>query len=181
MASIAHICGSYHGFWAAVAAIPWILSARPGRTFPGVRGFFEQLRKDEGATLCIGAVGFCWGGKHTVLLSQGCKIDNKPLVDAAFTGHPSMLSLPGDIDKITRPVSFALAGKDSQISQKQGKELKAIVEAKATPATGETIIYEGTGHGFCVRADMEYKDVAAQATRAEDQCINWFNAHFKSP
>lgn len=130
--------------------------------------------------LSIGAAGFCWGGKHTVLLSQGCEIDGKPLVDAAFTGHPSMLKLPGDIEKITRPVSFALAGKDSQISQKQGKELKGIVEAKASPATGEATIYGGTGHGFCVRADLDYDDIAAQAAKAEDQCIDWFNTHFES-
>ncbi len=170
----------YNGFWTAVAGIPWILSARPGRTFPGVKGFFEQLRKDEGETLSIGAAGFCWGGKHAVLLSQGHEIDGKPLLDAGFAGHPSMLSLQGDIDKITRPVSFALAGKDAQISQAQGEKLKSIVEAKPSPATGEATIYEGTGHGFCVRADMEHDDIAAQAARAEDQCVNWFNAHFKA-
>lgn len=145
-----------------------------------MKGFFEQLRKDEGATLSIGAAGFCWGGNHVVTLSQGHEIDGKPLLDAGFTGHPSMLSLPSDIEKMTRPVSFALAASDAQISREQGEKLKAIVESKASPATGEATIYEGTGHGFCVRADIEKDDIAAQAAKSEDQCINWFNAHFKA-
>ncbi len=66
----------------------------PGKSYPKVKSWFEQLRKAEGDTLPIGAAGFCWGGKHTVLLAAGERIDGKLLIDAGFTAHPSMLKCP---------------------------------------------------------------------------------------
>ncbi|OAA46578.1 Dienelactone hydrolase [Beauveria brongniartii RCEF 3172] len=168
----------YHVFWAVLDIIPFFYYCNPGKTFPVVKGFFEQLRKDEGATQPIGAAGFCWGGKHVVLLSHGHEIDGKPLLDAGFTAHPSILSIPSDIQKIQRPVSFALAANDDQISPAKAEKVKAIVEALPSPATGEAYVIPGTGHGFAVRADMTKDDVAAQAARAEDQAVDWFNKHF---
>ncbi|KAJ6787053.1 hypothetical protein PWT90_03192 [Aphanocladium album] len=168
----------YHIFWTMLDAIPWLYHNYPSKTFPGVKGFFEQLRKDEGATQAIGAAGFCWGGKHIVLLSQGHEIDGKPLLDAGFTAHPSMLSIPGDLEKIQRPISFALAAKDDQIPPAKAEKLKAVVEGLPSPVTGEAYVFEKTGHGFAVRADMAEVDIAAQATRAEQQCIDWFHKHF---
>ncbi len=89
-----------------------------------------------------------------------------------------MLSIPSDIKKIQRPISFALAAKDDQISPALAEKLKAVVEALPSPATGESYVIEKTGHGFAVRADLAEDDVAAQAARAEDQCVDWFNKHF---
>lgn len=114
-----------------------------------------------------------------MLLAQGEKgPDGKPLLDAGFTAHPSMLSIPSDIEKIVRPVSFALAETDQQISPEQAIRLKSIVEAKEGDALGEVEIIKDTGHGFAVRADMKYQDIAKQAAAAEDMCIHWLNKHF---
>ncbi|OAA59395.1 Dienelactone hydrolase [Cordyceps fumosorosea ARSEF 2679] len=168
----------YHLFWAVLDVIPFFYHCNPWSTFPVVKGFFSQLRKDEGATQPVGAAGFCWGGKHVVLLTHGHELDGRPLLDAGFTAHPSMLSIPGDLAKIRRPVSFALAAKDDQISPAKAAQLKSIVEALPEPAKGEAFVIERTGHGFAVRADLAEDDVAAQAARAEDQCIDWFNKHF---
>lgn len=158
--------------------IPFMYHNRPGKAFPIVKGFFEQLRKDEGATQSIGAAGFCWGGKQVLLLSHGHAVDGKPLLDAGFTAHPSMLSIPGDLEKSQRPISYALAAKDDQIPPPLQAKVKAIVEALPGPATGEAFVFAKTGHGFAVRADLNEDDVAAQAAKAEDQCIAWFNKHF---
>lgn len=114
-----------------------------------------------------------------MLLAHGEKgPDGKPLLDAGFTAHPSMLSIPGDIEKIVRPVSFALAEVDNQVSPEQAIRLKAMVEAKEGDAQGEAEIIKGTGHGFAVRAELKHDDIAAQAAAAEDMCINWLNKHF---
>ena len=145
-----------------------------------MKGFFEQLRKEEGATLPIGAAGYCWGGKHAILLAHGAEINGKPLIDAAFAGHPSFLSLPGDAEKIAVPVSFAMAEKDNQVSVEQAKKIKAIVEAKPESSRGELRIYDDISHGFCVRAALEVEGVAQKASDAEDQCLAWFNAQFKT-
>ena len=152
-------------------------------SYARVRTFFERLRKDEGATLPVGAAGFCWGGKLTVLLARagpGQEVDGMPLIDAGFTGHPSQLQVPDDIDKIALPVSFAIGDRDNQISPQQAAQIKSIVEAKPAGQTGEVQIYKDCSHGFCVRADLTFLDVAEASLRAEDQCIEWFQKHFKS-
>lgn len=170
---------SLHILLAVWGFIPLVIYNRISQSAPFVRGFFEQLRKDEGETLPIGAAGFCWGGKHTVLLAHGLSINGKPLIDAGFTGHPSLLALPQDIEKITLPVSFAIGDKDNAISVEQARSIRNILELKQGHAKGEVKIYENAGHGFCARADIKFKDVEKQATDAEDQCISWFNKHLK--
>ncbi|CAM1503151.1 Fc.00g079270.m01.CDS01 [Cosmosporella sp. VM-42] len=175
-----YLSKAYNFISAIIGFIPWILRNRIGKSWPVVKGFFEQLRKEEGATLPIGAAGFCWGGKHTLLLAHGPEINGKRLIDAAFTGHPSFLSLPGDAEKIVVPVSFAIGDRDNQVSVEQAKKIKAIVEAKPEASRGELRIYDDISHGFCVRAALEVEGVAEKAAEAEDQCISWFNAHFKA-
>ena len=153
------------------SGIPFILANRIGKSHPRVTAFFQSLRSEN---LPVGAAGFCWGGKHVVLLAH----ESDPevaLIDAGFTAHPSMLSFPGDIDKIALPVSFALSDVDAQVSPEQAAMLKSAVEAKEGKAKGEADIYKGTGHGFAIRADMKFPDNAQVAARVEDQCINWFN------
>lgn len=164
---------------ALIQAVPFLLRNRVGKTYPIVEGFFEQLRKDEGAELPIGAAGFCWGGKHTLLLSHVEQSGGKPLIDAGFTGHPSMLAIPSDIERSRVPISYAIGERDNQVSPKQAEAVRVIVEAKPQSSRGEVKIYEKAAHGFCIRADLEFADVARQALAAEEQCISWFNTHFE--
>lgn len=74
-------------------------------------------------------------------------------------------------------MSFACAEDDNQCSPKQGQQIKGIVEGFPEEYRGEFRVYEKTGHGFCVRADLKVPDVAAQAAAAEDQAIAWFRSH----
>ncbi|KAK2597519.1 hypothetical protein N8I77_012300 [Diaporthe amygdali] len=167
----------YHVFWAMYAFIPWILRNRPGKSFPIVKKFFEDLRKESGSTP-IGAAGFCWGGKHVVLLADGQhKVDGKPMYDAGFTGHPSFLEIPKDIERIAVPVSIAVPELDNQFSIPRDIDvIDRIMEGRPEATKGEVRVYEKVGHGFCVRADMKAEDVAKSATEAENQAIEWFNA-----
>lgn len=90
------------------------------------------------------------------------------------------MSLPADINSLTLPVAFALADQDSNLSVEKAEQIKTIVEAKPESARGEVKIYPNCSHGFCVRADQKFDDVVKQADEATDQCIAWFNAHFKT-
>lgn len=72
-----------------------------------------------------------------------------------------------------------MGDKDNQISLKQAQLVKEMVEAKTGDAKGEARIYENSTHGFCVRATMKDENFAKTAADAEDQCIAWFNSHFK--
>jgi dienelactone hydrolase len=160
--------------------VPFLAFNLPGLAFPRIKAFFQALRQEEAVDLPIGAAGFCWGGKLAVMMAcnQEKTAAGKRLLDAIFLGHPSMLKLPDEIEKSNLPASFALGEKDTAITTAQIEEIKRIIEAKPEGQKGEVIIYEGAGHGFCIRADLTVKDVAKQAAEAEDQCIKWFNIHF---
>lgn len=60
----------------------------------------------------LGAAGFCWGGKHVVNIARGGLAKNgSPLVDAVFTGHPSILEIPSELEKVVKPLSVAIGDK----------------------------------------------------------------------
>ena len=106
---------------------------RPAKAFPRVKAFFQQLRKAE--SLPVGAAGFCWGAKIPCMLSaSGNEMDGKCLADAGFSGHPSMLSLPDDMDKVSIPLSIAVGDRDSNLTVEQsvrsGEPLRGSLMAR---------------------------------------------------
>jgi dienelactone hydrolase len=157
--------------------IPFILFNRFGISWPKVHSYFDALRCNEAKSLPLGAAGFCWGGKHIVNLAHGGFATNgMPLVDAVFTGHPSMLEIPGELEKVVKPLSIAIGDKDIILKPDELEKVKtalAGIEAKS-----EVIVYEGAGHGFCVRADPKNEEVMVQSAKAEDQALKWFEVHF---
>ncbi len=170
----------YHIANLVYAITPFMINNRPSKSYPIVESFFTSLRQSSEGHLPIGAAGFCWGGKHTVLLAHGATTtmdgEKKNLIDAGFTGHPSLLAIPEDIDKITVPVSFALAELDNSVKADKIEEVKKVMEGKE----GEVKVYLGAGHGFCVRADMAVEDSGRQAVESEEQAVDFFNKRFAS-
>ncbi|KAI0505215.1 dienelactone hydrolase family protein [Xylaria bambusicola] len=167
----------FHALTVARHGVPAMFFNRPGKTFPVVKSFMESLRRNEAAHLPVGVTGYCWGGKHVVLLAEGFSIDGKPLVDAGFTAHPSLLTIPDEIEKITVPVSFALGDKDFMVNTEQAMQLESIVLEKPDGQKGECRMYPGYGHGFACRVDVSNEDPKA-ADEAEDQALAWFEKHF---
>lgn len=162
--------------------VPFIMTNRIGKSYPRVKAFFEALRTAEGPDAKIAAAGFCWGGKHVLLMAHNVTVDINgkpaPLLNVGFTGHPSFVEVPADVaDTMTVPVAFAIGELDSTLPKKTVEQIRTIVEAKPAPVTGEVVVYKDAGHGFCVRADSTLNDVAKQAVAAEEQCIAWFNKH----
>src|ERR1700709_1567649 len=95
---------------AMIKGIPWKYRARYSVTEPRVFSFVKALRTSpppfETNSLKIGAAGFCWGGRHTLLLaadtpssrvyrheSQVNSSALEPLIDCAFTAHPSSVEV----------------------------------------------------------------------------------------
>ncbi|OQE09289.1 hypothetical protein PENFLA_c114G08783 [Penicillium flavigenum] len=100
----------YHLASMLTKMLPFMYYNTLGTSWPIVRDFFKSVRENEGADLPIYGAGFCWGGKHIVNLAAGADMasNGKPLLNAGFTGHPSLLEIPSEIEKIKIPVSFAL-------------------------------------------------------------------------
>ncbi|PSR79968.1 dienelactone hydrolase family protein [Coniella lustricola] len=179
----------YHIVRLALAFLPWLYHNRVSRSWPTVHAFFTSLAADQGrsqgyggtATLPIGVAGFCWGGKHALLLTHQASHHGptkKPLVDAVFTGHPSLLELPGDVERIKDvPVFFALAERDHRVKVPEHSGLiEGIVgaEDRDQRERGVVKVYGDCAHGFCVRADPWAVD-AKRAEEAEEDAIRWFD------
>ncbi|KAI9730832.1 MAG: hypothetical protein M1834_005550 [Cirrosporium novae-zelandiae] len=158
--------------------VPFYRTNKFPTIMPRVTKFFEDIRCNEAAELPLGATGFCFGGKHTIVLAHGDTASNgKPLVDAAFTAHPSHLELPGDIEKVTKPVSIAIGDKDAVLSMKGVEQIKEIFGRLEAVST-EVVVFPGAEHGFSVRGDETDEKVKQRAIEATEQAVNWFHTQF---
>lgn len=163
--------------------LTWFVPNRFAKTWPGVQTFFTALRRHEAARLPVGVAGYCWGGHHAVQLAAGAtKADGKPLIDAAFTAHPSFLKYYADIEQIRIPTSVAAAERDDMMSPAQAAETRRILEDELSsgPANrkGELRVYKGFSHGFACRIDPKNADPAGPE-QAENQALAWFEKHFE--
>ena len=102
--------------------------------------------------------------------------DGKPLVDAVFTGHPSGLSLPGDAEKVAKPVSVAIGDKDLVTPISQVDAIRNTWRSLGDISTA-VVVYPGAGHGFCVRVDPNNKNQFRQSQEAEEQALKWFKEY----
>ncbi|KAI4260487.1 MAG: hypothetical protein L6R42_004033 [Xanthoria sp. 1 TBL-2021] len=165
---------------------PFLYLTRPSVTTPRVQSFFASLRSSSSSvsSFPVFAAGFCWGGLYAITLTHSTSIttEGKPLVDAAFTAHPSNLSLPGDIEKVERPLSVCQGTQDFVLDMKGVKQIEQVLEKKNQVGAGdgtangrhEIQIVEGAKHGFAVRGNPDDELEMGQAQRAEDQAVAWF-------
>jgi dienelactone hydrolase len=135
------------------SGVPWFFWHRQSVTIPIIKSFFQILRT-ENPDLKIGVAGFCWGGRYALLLGQE-HFSDMHLVDAVFTGHPSLVSIPKDVEAPYCPTSVAVAGMDSVFSTKMAAKVEELWKERAEEVKTEIIIYEGAKHGFCVRGNMK--------------------------
>ncbi len=180
---------------AMVVAIPFFIKNRPAVTKPRVFKFFQAVRSSPPPfptnNLKIGVAGFCFGGKYSVLLAQDTPSSRvpaynpstesadgplAPLIDCAFTAHPSMLNVPGDIEAVTRPLSVAVGNDDMALKSNLIIKMKDILEKKGDDH--ECVILPGAKHGFAVRTDPKDELQMGHAATAEKQAIDWFTRWF---
>jgi dienelactone hydrolase len=173
---------------------------RAVRTTPGPSG-----QKNSSLPPKVGVAGFCWGGLYTVLWThdtpqnkvvipsntaarhrrRGGGGDGKeyPLVDCAFTAHPSMLKIPEHIEMVVQPLGVANGDNDQWMGEAKMKQLVAILQSKNEAAgreVYEAVVYEGAKHGFATRADRDDPKQLETGDKCEDQVVRWFKWHFES-
>ncbi|KAK8048736.1 dienelactone hydrolase [Apiospora phragmitis] len=169
--------------------VPFLFWTRQSVAKPRTVKFFQNLRANpppfKTQNLKIGVAGFCWGGSHTIFLTQ----DNPktrvappgsgegvPLVVCGFTAHPSFVSMPSDILAVRLPLSVANGPDDAFLGREKMVQLTKILEANEDVAH-EVVVYEGARHGFANRGDPNDPKQAEMGLRAEDQTVNWFIKH----
>lgn len=172
------MCKPYDLFWAVCGMGPFLWWNMIGTSHPRVTGFLEKLKSspvEEDKGLKVGVAGFCWGGKHVIMLSHQ---NEAHLIDSVFTAHPSALTLPQDIDNVRKPVSIAVGDKDSWLNHEQIAQVRNTFQRLNREVIGmksEVVVYPGAAHGFSVRIDVENDKQVEQSQEAEKQAVSWFN------
>lgn len=158
--------------------LPFQYRNKPHAAYPRVKQWMEQFRGAESADAKIGVVGFCWGGYHATRLAHGeLAASGKPIIDVAFTAHPSELQIPGDIEDICLPYSMVIGDVDFAMPIAAVEQAREILLKKALDFDSEVVVITNAKHGFAVRADSADQDAMAMADRAFDQAVNWFGKH----
>lgn len=186
-------------FQALTHMVPFIINCRKSVCTPRVIGFFKDLRSSpapydtKGKPLKIGAAGFCWGGYYTFQLAQDRPSSRVaaaagsssggalvPLIDAGFTAHPSMLTIPTDAEPVTVPLSVSVGHNDFALKEANILKMKEILEGKnkkGDDVQHEVVILKDAKHGFSVRTEKEPYQIEC-AEKAEAQAISWFGRWF---
>ncbi|KAJ8607234.1 hypothetical protein MRB53_040420 [Persea americana] len=145
---------------AVAAGAPWLYRHRDAVSRPIIDSFMTQLQAAH-PNAKIGGVGFCWGGRHVILLTHP---DAKVKLDAAVACHPSMLSFPTEVQKYSKPLSIQVGDQDNQMSVAQANKAREIIEQKGI--AGEVTVYPETTHGFACRGDM----AKAETKKSKEAC-----------
>ncbi|OZJ05314.1 hypothetical protein BZG36_01588 [Bifiguratus adelaidae] len=131
-----------------------IFSLSLSKVMKDIDGVLAGITEKYGIT-AFGAQGYCWGGKHSIVLTH------KPQVKAAVVAHPSRLSLPDDIQKMSAPGLFLCAGKDFDFGPKKYGQAEQILKKKKETGSGPDYgfhIYETAPHGFGTRSEPGNKE-----------------------
>ncbi|PRP88841.1 hypothetical protein PROFUN_00309 [Planoprotostelium fungivorum] len=128
-----------------------------------LEAYVNTLFKEEGVT-SLASVGFCWGARYALLLASGSH------VKGAVAAHPSFLQ-PAEVAAITQPTLFLCAETDQQFPRDTfRKESEEVLKKKGVDT--KFIDYDGTQHGFAVRAG-DAIGKAAQLS-AKNEAVSFF-------
>ncbi|VBB71409.1 Putative protein of unknown function [Podospora comata] len=159
--------------WTYVRVVPelvrFLLYNRYAVAAPRVNAFFHSLRQELGPSGKIGVAGFCWGGLYTIRLTHM----SPPLVNCAFTAHPSLISVPADINKVKDETPLSIANGDDDQYLRRAK-METVVKMLRDRERHEVVVYEGAKHGFAVRGDIGDPKQKERGQGSEDQAVGWF-------
>jgi len=147
---------------------PWLLKHPESTTRPLISSFVSSVRALPG-TGKVGAIGFCWGGRYAILAAHGD-------VDAAYACHPSLISIPGDFEDVSKPLSLAVGDHDSLLDNDNVQKIKDVL-AKNASVPHEVTIYEDQVHGFTLRGDFSSEKDKKAMDAAQKQGFAWFNKY----
>lgn len=159
----------------AAMTLPWLVRHREGVSVPIISGFINTVRQIPG-TNKVGAIGFCWGGRHAILQTHVPRPEGDVGgVDAAYACHPSLVAIQADFDPVGKPLSIAVGTKDSLLDQKSNEQIKELLDQKSVPTQVE--MYEDQIHGFALRSDWSSDKDKKAMDAAEKQGIEWFHKY----
>lgn len=157
---------------------PWLLKHRESVARPLIENFIKQVRMIPG-TNKVGAIGFCWGGRYAILAGDKDFSGAEGMgVDAVYSCHPSLVSIPSDFEGLAVPASFALGDSDSLLGNKEVDQIKELMAKKKSEGIDtEVRVYEDQVHGFALRGDWNSEKDKKAMDESCKQGIDFFNKH----
>jgi len=134
-----------------------------------VEAVIKDIKENHGITK-VGVQGYCYGGKIAVLLAG--KSDK---IDAFGVAHPSMLTVPADIEAVQKPGLFCCAEIDSSFPQESRRQSEELLNKKGMP--NKFVDYKGMNHGFAIRGDCEVPEISTAAKDALQQAVSFFKQY----
>ncbi|KAH7074020.1 Alpha/Beta hydrolase protein [Paraphoma chrysanthemicola] len=162
---------------AAYYIVPFFIRNAAHKRYKLAVNFVSNIRAELPAGAKIGVAGFCWGAHATTRLARCDHISNanQPLIDAAFTAHPSEVKVD-DFSGIKVPYSMIIGDIDFAMRIEDVKKVTDILSANIA-LVNEVVVVPGARHGFAVRANPNDPSEKEMADQAEDQLVKWFRVH----
>lgn len=148
-------------------------------TMPKLKSVIADLKNAEKKYKVskIGTIGYCWGGKYSILAGAG----ETPLVNCFVAAHPSLVKPNSDIDPINVPSLWLLAESDNVFSPADAKvtnqKLNKIKDEKKHDF--EWNMYAKTTHGFVVRGGEHDPVVCKARSDAFDASVAFYTKHLQ--
>ncbi|KAJ3098481.1 hypothetical protein HDU97_003980 [Phlyctochytrium planicorne] len=156
---------TYRKIKAAPTFLPWMAKHNRSKTMPFVNKALAEFETVP-ATF-IGVVGYCFGGKYAAI-AGGMKN-----VSAIASVHPSMLSLPSDLEEFACPGYFAFAERDTVVPLAHARQIERIRQEKDLKV--EVKLFPGMNHGFAVRGEENIEEVMQRRDECLQDIVSLFN------
>jgi carboxymethylenebutenolidase len=168
------------------SVMPVMFGKRDTEAVQDLEAAAAHLRALPGATGKVGAIGFCSGGRQTLLLAcSSNKVDaavdcwggfiDRATPDAAHTPERPTPVL-NFVSQLHCPLFAVFGEEDQNPSTALAEELKKRAEAAGKDVT--TKIYKNAGHAFLADYRPSYRE--GPATELWGDAVAFFNKHLKT-
>jgi carboxymethylenebutenolidase len=151
-----------------------------------LEGAADYLRQRDDVTAKIGCIGFCMGGRYTLLLActsegLGAAVDCwGGFIDKATPGERSTPQRPTPplelADRLRCPLLVAIGAEDQNPSPEIGAQLRERAERSGQKVKVD--VYEGAGHAFFADYRPNYRPQAA--AKLWQQIVPFLERHLQA-
>lgn len=150
--------------------LPWFNKHGDKQTLPILKDVFEALSR-RGVTE-LGCIGFCWGGRYSILLGHQTELNTNIKVKGIVAAHPSFVKVPKDIEALKVQSLFLCAESDGIFTSSMCKQTEKIISN--SNVGGKLVIYEKTSHGFVNKGPEHDLPMLKAREEALNETISFF-------